>query len=472
MWQEHVQPSSTDKTRSPFSVFQAALSARDGFVAYAPITLVTFFMFCGASWQLFSATTDPARYQCYALIFWFGGAVTHVLPAAQCAFLGDVHSLLPFHLLPLEYPPLTLIPFSLALFAPLAYYQWAFALLMSLTSVFMYWLLLRKGPPGASVLFACYLFLGAVATAQGRFDLLPAALTLLCVLAADHQRWKAAYVALAFGVLLKLYPMLLLPVLFIVEQRSLKRFYTPPASLSPLALPRHLWHTLQGARRWRWHNCCLCLGIIGGITGVFALLNFQGAIVSQVSYFAQRPVQIEAMGSTLLWLADGMGIPLRIVYSYGSLNIESALDGAVSSVGTLCFLLGYVYVLWILWRGKLDMLQGSIAILLVFVATGKVFSPQYLIWLIPLLAYAGAGNAFWLCGWGTISLLTTFIYSYLYSRPSNPLLIPYVPGFFQTVAVRNALFLFVTLAYLLNWFQVRQRKRLPSLQMSRESRTG
>jgi hypothetical protein len=36
--------------------------------------------------------------------------------------------------------------------------------------------------------------------------------------------------------------------------------------------------------------------------------------------------------------------------------------------------------------------------------------------------------------------------------------------------VRDALFVFVTLAYLFNWFQVRRRKALPSEQTGKETR--
>jgi len=35
--------------------------------------------------------------------------------------------------------------------------------------------------------------------------------------------------------------------------------------------------------------------------------------------------------------------------------------------------------------------------------------------------------------------------------------IPLVPGFIETMVARNALFVLVTLAYLFNWFQARQR---------------
>ncbi|MBV9229167.1 MAG: DUF2029 domain-containing protein [Chloroflexi bacterium] len=469
MRQEYLVEKYTCKIKSLFAHLQDALLARKGVVAYIPIIVVTICMFCGTSWLIFWSAADPARYQCYALTFWLGSNATNLLPVAQCQFLNISAAQPPFHMLPIEYPPLTLLPFSLALLVPLAYYQWAFALLMSFVSVLIYWLLLRYGPRGAALMFAVYMFIGALALAQVRFDLIPAALTLLCVIAAERKHWTSAYVALAFGVLLKIYPILLLPALFMAEQQAGGKLHMPAKPLTLKWVPYHFWYTLKGAGRWNWKNCLIFLGIVLGVTGVFALLNFQEAVASQFSYFMQRPIQIESTGNTLLWLATHVGIPLKIVYSYGSLNSISPLSAAVSLVGTLCFGLGCLYVFWQQWCRRFDITQAAIALLFVFVATGKVFSPQYLIWLMPLLVYAGAFDVFWLLFWGAISLLTTFIYIFMYSHVLRPELIQSVPGFFETASVRNMFFVFVTLAYLFNWFQSRRRRRLPSLPMLRET---
>jgi len=218
--------------------------------------------------------------------------------------------------------------------------------------------------------------------------------------------------------------------------------------------------TLQGVHRWRWKNTLIFFGILLAVTGFFALLNFRGAVLSQLSYFENRPVQVEAAGSTLLWLGTAIGYPVQIVYTYGSINMLSALGGPVALVFEVIFVLGYIYTLFLQWRGKLDIVQAFIALLLVFIITGKVFSPQYLIWIIPLLAYSGAFDTFWLVMWGAISLLTTIVYPYLYTRTPNGLDAPYIPGFIQSVTARNALFILLTLAYLFNWFRARRRKEV------------
>ncbi len=443
--------------KNPFVQLQNLLQVQAGKNIYTPIISVIVLMFCASAWQAFWPTTDPARYQCYALTFWLGSAATHLLPAQQCSFLQITTPQAPFHMLPREYPPLTLLPFSLPLLVPLHYYQLAFALMMSVIILFIYWLLQRFASRGSAIAFAFYLFIGAYALAQMRYDLLPALLTLLSVIAAERKHWTIAYVTLAFGVLLKLYPILLLPSLFMAEQQCYKGFYEPPASLSFTEIPTQLWLTFRDAMHWQWRNCFLFASILLTVTGSFALCNFDNAVVSQVLYFTQRPIQIESTGGTLLWIAHKLGIQWWITYTFGSINIISMLNTIISPLISFGFLLGVAYILWLQWHKRLQIAQATIALILVFIVTGKVFSPQYLIWLIPLLAYTGAFDSFWSLVWGIISLITNFIYLFFYSQITDPQHIVLPAGFFETVAVRNIFFVLLTLSYLFNWFQARQK---------------
>jgi hypothetical protein len=422
-------------------------------------------MFYFTSWQFLWINTDPARYQCYALTYWMGRTGAQLLPAAQCSFLPiSTLSHLPLHMLPLEYPPFALVIFSLPLLVPLLYYQLVFAVLMALVSTLIYWLLLHYGPRGSALAFVFYIFIGVLALAQERFDLVPAALTLLCLIAAERKHWSFAYITLAFGFVIKIYPILFLPALFVAEQQDRHNIYIPSQIYVLKSLPKELWHTLQSIRHWQWKNTLLFFSLVVGITGFFAIFNFWGAILSQVNYFANRPLQVESTASTLLWLGTLIGFPVHIVFSFGSVNMASALGGVVSNLSEILFIVGYIYSIYLQWRKKLDIVQTFIALLLVFIATGKVFSPQYLIWVIPLLAYSGAFDRFWLIVWGSISLLTTIIYPYFYTRIFDAVKTPYVPGFVQTVTARNIVFVLLTLAYLFNWFDIRRRKALPTIE--------
>lgn len=450
--------SSEEAKKDSITLWDRSL-ARLGIMTYLPIIVAAILLFLGSSWEYFRMNAAVGRYACYALTFWHGGSGVNLYPpAAHCDFLpAATLSLPPFHALPLEYPPLTLVLDSLPLFAPLQYYTIVFAILMALMIVFIYWLLLRYAPRDAGLAFAIYMLLGAWGIGEGRFDLVPAALTLICVIAAERRCWTYAYIALAFAFLLKIYPLLMLPALFIAEQKDARRFYKPQQPLNLVSLPGELWQTLRGIRRWRWKNTILFFAILLGVTGFFALLNFQGAVLSQLSYFANRPVQIESTGSPILLLGTHFGYPVQIVDSFGSINVVSGLGRSVEFFLDVLFVAGYLYTLFLQWRGKLDVTQAFIAVLLVFIVTGKVFSPQYLMWLIPLLAYSGAYNRFWLIVWVPISLLTTYIFPYIYLNQLR-MPVPYKPGFIESVTARNALLAFLALAYLLNWWQIRSTR--------------
>ena len=280
------------------------------------------------------------------------------------------------------------------------------------------------------------------------------------MIAAERKHWSIAYIVLAVAVLLKIYPILFLPALFIAEQRDAGRFYTPQPTMTARTLPRELWQTLRGLVRWQWKHCLIFLGVLIGVTALFALLNAQGAGESQFSYFLNRPMQIEASGSSLLWIAALFGFPAHTVYTFGSLNVVSSLDSTVSLLSSAAFALGCLYVIWLQWRNKLNIVQTFIALLLVFIVTGKVFSPQYLIWVLPLLAYAYPLDLFWFPCWTLISLLTTIIYPYLYTRTTQITSVYLVPGFLEIVGIRDALLLLLTLAFLFNWLHIRERKLL------------
>lgn len=436
--------------------------ARSGTIASIPIAFIIFVMFCGSSWLFFWHVTDPARYQCYALTFWFGGDALHLLPPTQCSFLTTVIDK-PMQMLPTEYPPLTLLIFSLPLLLPVAYYQFTFALLMSFIAVIIYWLLQRYGPRGSAFLFALYLLASALALAQVRYDLLPALCTLVCIIAAERKHWTIAYCMLALGILFKIYPLLLLPALVIAEQQDYGRLHIPASSMKIQTIASELWQALKSMIRWRWWNCMLCLGLVGGITGVFVSINLHDAVLSQLEYMQQRPIHTESMGGTVLWLANQLGVPWQgFRYNFGSINIISSLGQMLAQISTLSLLAGIIVIFWLQWRGKMDLAQTAVALIMLFIATGKVFSPQYLIWLLPLLVYTKVFDSFWHILWGTISTLTGLHYIFIYSQLPSPLAdttpetLP--GGFFEIISIRNVLFAFMTIAYLSNWFQARQRQ--------------
>jgi hypothetical protein len=106
------------------------------------------------------------------------------------------------------------------------------------------------------------------------------------------------------------------------------------------------------------------------------------------------------------------------------------------------------YTWWLQWRRRIDLAMACLLTLLTIIVTNKVFSPQYLIWVIPLAAYIGQGNRRWLLFWTAVGLLTSWAYPYLYAMVPSHLLVPDTLLFYPVTAMRNFLLLGLILAML------------------------
>jgi hypothetical protein len=448
-------PGSLQAPRNNFT--QQVISARKGFIAYLPLIVAVGALLIAAVVGSFFYNPGVIEYQCYSTAFWFGVKTSQLLPASQCQFIPQISQ---YHTLPLDYPPLTLIIFSLPLLVPVVHYPLMFALFMAVPVSIIYWLLLRHGQRGAGAVFATCLLAGCLATTLARFDIVPAALTLLCLILAERKHWTLAYGALALGVLTKLYPIVLFPLLFLAEQRDQAGFFVPDLSVTLKTAPTVFLQTIRNMRGWCWKNGLMFIGLVLGVTACFGILLSKGAF-SSFSYLYLRPFQVESTGSVLLWLASFLGVPVEWKVTFGSLNTLSPISGEVSQVFVILLCIGYLFIVIQQWKGKMDLVQASLATLLVLVITSKVFSPQYLLWLIPLLAYSATGNRrLWLY-WGGISILTTLIYPIYYAVIAILNVPSLVPGFLPVILLRDGLFVLLTVAYLFNFLNLRERSAIP-----------
>ncbi len=381
------------------------------------VVLMGGILFWGATSQFPNQFNDVTRYQCYAVAFWHGTPGLTTLPQKQCAFLSATTSSTlatklkgrgfpdilvrlvesqsttqPLHALPPEYPLLTLAPFSLALVVPQQLYQVAYAIWMALAAAGIYFMLLRYRSRTAAIAFAVYLMIGSWATAETRFDLLTAGLTLGAVMLAARARWKWAFVLLALGTLLKFYPVVLIP---------------------PLLIAQHL----QTKSRWvswrQWSGVGVFIAVCAGVTAFSLLLNVADTL-SPFRYFFSRPIEVESFPATLVWLGSFAGYPLHYVFTFQSLNVISALSSKISLLSTVLLVAGLLYTFWLQWQRKIDIFMSSLLTILVVITVGKVFSPQYLIWVAPFVAYVGRCHWKWLVSWGIVATLTTIIFPFIF----------------------------------------------------------
>jgi hypothetical protein len=167
-------------------------------------------------------------------------------------------------------------------------------------------------------------------------------------------------------------------------------------------------------------------------------LNVEGTLAA-FSYFSYRPIQVESFAASVLQLLSMLsGHQLQYVFSFGSRNVVSPWSNVVSLGSTLVLIGALVSIGWMQWRRKLSLTIATVLTLLIIILLGKVFSAQYLIWVTPIIAYAGGLRWKWLIAWGSVCLITTVIYPFLYNR-GDYAFGSFLPEFHMTILVRNML---------------------------------
>lgn len=330
-----------------------------------------------------------------------------------------------FRALPAEYPLLALLPMSLTIVPPLPDFVSVFAVWMLVLLVVCVVLVARRESPLAAEVLAVYLAVAAWGTALGRYDLVPAVVTLGALWAARGRRFEVAYALLAAGALLKLYPALLVPVVAIEQWRVSGR--RPSREL------------LAGVGLF-------CLVTAAGFAVAF-LLEPAGWL-GPFTYNARRPLQVESVPATLLWLSGLVGFPVGPDKSFGSNNLVGALDRPIGLLADAALVVGLIVVYRRAATGRLALTAAFAACLLVVLCAGRVLSPQYLIWVLPFIAILRPRLDPW---WLGICALTVavFPFGYLQLHPGPSGQLRDYPGFLLgLIALRNAALVVATVRFL------------------------
>ncbi|HZV52376.1 MAG TPA: glycosyltransferase 87 family protein [Candidatus Dormibacteraeota bacterium] len=351
---------------------------------------------------------DVDLYRRYARAFWLG-------PHA-------------FHSLPAEYPILSLLPFSLTLLPPLPDDVTVYGLWMLLLLIVGLLAVARREAPRVAETCGVYLALGGFGTVLGRFDLVPAAVVAGAWWAVRDRRFVLAYTLLAAGTLLKLYPLFLLPVVVIEHRRCLGG---PIRSRPPRAL-------VGGVALYA-----------GAVAAGFAVawLLAPGSWLDPILYERARPLQVESVPASLLWLSGLIGFSVRPDHSFHSYNLVGTLAGPLSALSLLALAAGCLSTYWRQARGRIGFGPALVLSLLVVICTSRVLSPQYLIWALPLVAFLERGHR---RRWLGVCALTTAVFPFGYELSSlhgtgAP---AYPEPFLALIAARNALLVASTVGLL------------------------
>lgn len=275
---------------------------------------------------------------------------------------------------PLEYPPLALglivLPWG---GDAVQAYAWRFAGLMLVVggaaagvtagAASRIWPEGRRPHAAAATFAAAVLGIGAIVA--NRLDAAVALIVAGFLLFAAQRRAWAAAAVLGLGFAVKLVPAILLPLAMVLAAR--------PRAIALAAVSFALAAAAPFAP------------FLGdgtpGLRNLFA-------------YHAVRPLQLESVLSTPLLVGHLLGlIPVGVGTAFGSqfLSAPGAETLARASVPLGGAALAFTYVL--VWRRR-SALRASpalvplaaAAVILAFLSFGKVLSPQFLVWLLPLAA--------------------------------------------------------------------------------------
>jgi len=317
--------------------------------------------------------------------------------------------LLPYRDFTLEYPPLSLISFGLpriitssnTLYTKIFQFEVLVFDIIGLVLIFDIARRLREAPWKALSIYT----LGVLAVGPiiiQTYDLIPAVMTLAAIYLFWLEKHNASWAMLALGTLTKIYPIVIAPIFLLIyfKNRQLKQIRDGVVTF-----------------------LAVCL-----ITILPFIVLGSGSILSLVSYHSQRPVQIESTYSAIVLVLAKLGFTtVRAEYSFGSLNIINPTATVLATLSPYIMVVSLLIVYWFIYRqvkpGKSQFTRlGAYALLVLAItmATSKVLSPQYFVWLIPIFPL--------ICGrWRTpilaifilIGGLTYEIFPVLYSELQN-----------------------------------------------------
>lgn len=265
----------------------------------------------------------------------------------------------PFRDFPFEYPPLALVPIRLAGGDAVA-----LSLMMlgcAVVAQLCAWAL--GGARAGWAMVALPVVAGALV--RTHIDLLPAALTLGGLVAVARSRPALGLALLGAGTMAKLWP----------------------AAVAAVALA---WLWGLGDRRAVARGTAAFAVVVLALGVPFAVLG--GFPSAMVRFHLDRPVQIESTPATILELVGGThvtGAPVTMD-PYKSNGLAGGPADLVLALCTLALVAAAVAVVVLAARrpGVDALVLGALGVTLAFVAFGKVLSPQYVCWLLPLAAVA------------------------------------------------------------------------------------
>jgi uncharacterized membrane protein len=313
---------------------------------------------------------------CWGLVhlgFWSHGALVDWPTYQQ---YGDAildHGRIPYRDFAVEYPPGALAVVILP--AAFGNYAAAFAWEMAACGLVLVGVVTAIRREAAFYVALAPVLAGSLILS--RFDLWPALLTVAALAAFLRERHGLGWGLLGAAVAAKLWPFVLVPLALVWSYRA-----------------------------GRMRGALVGLAVAAAVFVPFALVAPHG-LWDSVRGQASRPLQIESLGASLF---TAFGHP-NVITSHGSQNVAG--HGAIAAIFAVLQIATLV-ALWIAFaRGPATgerLLRYSAAAVCAFIAFGKVLSPQFLLWLIPLVPLVRGRRGYAVTALLTVALVLTQVW--------------------------------------------------------------
>ena len=255
-----------------------------------------------------------------------------------------------------------------------------------------------------------------------RLDLIQAMmvqLALLMLLGRAHYGWSFALLALAIN--FKIVPTVLAPVFLIGSMPAVTKLDFSPRTARAL-----------GARALILFLMVIALFLPFYVSGGVDCLQFVG-------FHRQRGLEINSLYSSLLLGLKELGCPVEVYLSHYCFNVRSCISGSLSAIApylSAVLLFAATMLCWsrfqALARGDAGLVARaatlaqlhpreaasySLFFLLLCLVSNKVFSPQYMLWLaplVPLVSMRALARRTFMWTFVLSSVLTTTLFPYIF----------------------------------------------------------
>jgi len=261
-----------------------------------------------------------------------------------------------------------------------------------------------------------------------QYDIFPAAFTVLAVVCYSRKRDTAAWIFLALGVMTKAYPLLIAPVFLLLD-----------------------WH--RGRRLRDFTGVGIAFAATCFVVVLPLLVIAPSSLERMLAFHAQRGIHMDSTYGSLALVTDVLNLTVvRIEMTFRSWNVAGPFPNLLTKLSTplLGILLLGAYAFIARCIRTLDsestrdvsIVGTSVALVLLAGLIGsKVLSPQYLVWVVPVVPLIAGPRRY--AAWAVFTLLGLLTY-YIYPLHYDELLNHQV-GAIAALASRNFLLVILTL---------------------------